>query len=123
MRSEESHGSSLEMNQENVICLLKVEFLLSATHQKDARYYLHHKKKGHTLEQCFTFKRISNEKHNEGEILFEEGAIIINDLSFPKHNDRRKGQVVASHREMEINRNEHKVPERARSGLNGSRGT
>lgn len=60
------------------------------------------------IEQWLTFKKIFDEKH---KILFQEGVININDLWFSKHNDRGKGHaMMASHREMEIKRNELKAP-------------
>lgn len=44
------------------------------------------------LEKCIIFRGIFNEKHKVGEILFQEGAININDLQFPKHSDKGKAK-------------------------------
>lgn len=46
------------------------------------------------------------------EILFQEGAVNINDLPFPKHHEMGKGQVMmAFHAEMEVNGDETPQPE------------
>lgn len=59
---------------------------------------------GGTFEQCFIFRKIFDEKHNAGEILFQEGgAVSINALSFPKHQHKGKGHVmIASHSVMKV---------------------
>lgn len=71
-----------------------MEYLHSLTDQKDARYCSYHRRKGHTLEQCVTFRRIFNKKHKAGEILSQKGALSVNDLPFLKYNRKGKGQVM-----------------------------
>lgn len=46
------------------------------------------------LDLRFTFRTIFYKKHKLGEILFQEGATSINNLSFPKHDDRGKAHVM-----------------------------
>lgn len=41
--------------------------------------------------------RIFDEKHKAGEILFQDGAVSINDLLFSKNNDEGKSQVMWPH--------------------------
>lgn len=56
------------------------------------------------LEKCFTFRKIIDTKHKTGKKIFQEGADI-NNLPFPKHNDRCKAQaIMVSHSMMKIER-------------------
>lgn len=48
--------------KDDVVRLLDVEFLPSSVDLKDPRYCPIHRKKGHMLEQCATFRMI-DEKH------------------------------------------------------------
>lgn len=58
-------------------------------------YYVYQMRKGHPLEQCVTFRTLFNEKHKASEIRSQEGWLVnINESSFPKHQDIRKGQVM-----------------------------
>lgn len=62
------------------------------------------------LDQCLTFRTIFGEKHKAGKILFQERAININNLSFPKHNDIGKEHaMMESHCEMETRRDEKRA--------------
>lgn len=46
------------------------------------------------------------------EILFQEGVITVNDLSFPKHLDKDKSHAMkVSHHEMEIKKDEQQALE------------
>lgn len=58
------------MGKDPVICLPKVRFCPFIADQKDPRYFLYLKRKGHKLKQWFTFTKNINEKHKVGEILF-----------------------------------------------------
>lgn len=59
------------------------------------------------MDQCFTFIKILDEKHKAGEILFQGGAVNINELPFSKHNDRGKGHMMmVSHHELEVEKDE-----------------
>lgn len=41
------------------------------------------------------FRRLFDKKHKASEILFQnDEAVSINDLPFPKHQDKRKGHTV-----------------------------
>lgn len=53
---------------------------------------MYHRKKGHMLEQCFTFRRIFGGKHKADEIMFQEGA----------------NMMMISHRERQIEKDEQK---------------
>lgn len=48
---------------DNVIHLLEVELFASVTELNDPRHCHFHKKKGHSLEQCVTSRKIFYEKH------------------------------------------------------------
>lgn len=62
-------------------------------------------------EECFTFKRIFDEKHEASKILFQEEAFNINDLSFPNDGDKGKGhKMIESHRKKEIKNDEQQTP-------------
>lgn len=65
--------------------------ILFPRNQKDTRYCTYHRRNGHMLEQFVTFRKIFNEKHKVGDILFYERVVSINDLPFPKNNDKDKG--------------------------------
>lgn len=65
------------------------------------------------LGQCATFRKIFDEKHKVGDILFQEGRVAnINELPFPEHQGRGKIQeMMASQKEMEVEGYEAKLAE------------
>lgn len=97
------------MSKDQIICLPKVEYFPPFTDQKDVRYCGYYRRKGHTVEQRITFRRIFDEKHKVGEVLFKKGAV--NDLLFRKHDEKGKGQVMmALHTKIEIGGDEAHQP-------------
>lgn len=60
--------------------------------------------------KCFTFRRIFDEKQKAGDIFFQEGVANVIDLSLLKHKGKGHG-MMASHSEMEIEKNEQEVLE------------
>lgn len=61
------------------------------------------------FQQCFIFRKIFDEKHKAGEILFLR-IINIKDFPFPKKNNRGKCHVmVKSHYEMDMEKDEQKA--------------
>lgn len=64
--------------------------------KKEAKYCPYHRRKGHTLEQCASFRRIFDNKLQAWEIIFQnEGALNIHEQPFSNYNnDRGKVQLM-----------------------------
>lgn len=75
-----------EWVKDRIIRLLDVEFLSSFSNQKDVKFCLYYRRKGHTLEQCVSFRRIST--RNTKSVRFCSRRDSLNDLPFSKHNNR-----------------------------------
>lgn len=68
----------------------------TSAEERDPNFCPYHRRKGHTLEQCFVFGKIFNRKLQDEEIILQdEGARNVHERPFLNHNDNKgKGHAM-----------------------------
>lgn len=81
--------------KDSIVQLSPVSSAPTPAEETDPNFCLCHRRKGHTLEQCFVFRKIFDKKLEDREIILQgEGAHNVYQRPFPKHNNKGKGHEM-----------------------------